>query len=168
METAAASAPNVSQEDADTVQKAVVQTVKARLEWLRDIEQVALAYGAKTVKEVHPTINDGMIQRGPNRGFHGYHPAPITPASGDSKPIPLEYKLYRDSYQQDPVPAHLRGLYAELFVACWKGDAATIERLCLPPKDGKRAKDATYLQITSYATIGTGTKGLSSFGGSGK
>ncbi|CAG7847199.1 SubName: Full=Uncharacterized protein {ECO:0000313/EMBL:CCA66774.1} [Serendipita indica DSM 11827] len=150
--------PEVTEEDANIVQKAAVQTAKVRLEWLRDIEQVTLAYGGKGVKELHPTITEDMIQSGGQRHFGGFSTPIISSnanfASRVPKPVDLEYKLYRDAYHQhEIVPAHLRGLYGRLFEACWKGDVATIQRLCLPPKDGKREKDTTYLQVAAFVTL---------------
>jgi len=45
----------------------------------------------------------------------------------------------RDSYSATPVPAHLKVLYDELYGACWTGDNASIQELCLPKhlSDGK-------------------------------
>ena len=45
----------------------------------------------------------------------------------------------RNSYSTIPVPAHLKVLYDELYEACWTGDNATIQELCLPKhiSDGK-------------------------------
>jgi hypothetical protein len=36
------------------------------------------------------------------------------------------------SYSTNLVPAHLKVLYDELYQACWTGDNATIQELCLP------------------------------------
>ena len=43
------------------------------------------------------------------------------------------------SYSTIPVPAHLKVLYDELYQACWTGDNASIQELCLPKclTDGK-------------------------------
>ena len=43
------------------------------------------------------------------------------------------------SYSTTPVPAHLKVLYDELYQACWTGDNASIQELCLPKHllDGK-------------------------------
>jgi len=42
------------------------------------------------------------------------------------------YIRHINSYSTTPVPAHLKVLYDELYEACWTGDNALIQELCLP------------------------------------
>jgi hypothetical protein len=49
-----------------------------------------------------------------------------------------------------PVPAHLKVLYDELYEACWMGDSASVQELCLPKHltEGKEP-----IQISAHAAL---------------
>ena len=59
------------------------------------------------------------------------------------------YIRHVNSYSTAHVPAHLKVLYDELYEACWAGDNASIQELCLPKhlSDGKEP-----IQISVQAT----------------
>lgn len=54
------------------------------------------------------------------------------------------------------IPAHLKVLYDELYEACWTGDNATIQELCLPKH---LAEDKEPIQISVQASTATGSFG---------
>lgn len=54
------------------------------------------------------------------------------------------------------IPAHLKVLYDELYEACWTGDNATIQELCLPKH---LAEDKEPIQISVQASTAIGSFG---------
>ena len=60
------------------------------------------------------------------------------------------YIRYINSYSTTSVPVHLKVLYDELYEACWTGDNASIQELCLPKhlSDGKEPIQIS-VQVTS-------------------
>lgn len=145
-------------EDTSIPWETLRQIVQVHLDWLREVEHTIITHGGKTAKELNPKLLEsdtlnvtqitlfGMPQ---NTAF----PLVQNPNPSDSMSkqpsSPVIYEIFRSSYQTEPVATHLVESYAMLFEACWKGDVPTIERLCLPPKSGKRGKDITYLQVAS-------------------
>jgi hypothetical protein len=137
--------------------KALISAANAQLDWLREVERMVLEHGGKTAKELNPALIqfDAALLSGTQ----------MTPKEegvsslAQKKTVPLEYKVYRLYYQSEPVAAHQKALYAQLFTACWKGDTKTVERLCLPPKSGKRDRHATYIQVASEVLPSTGSLG---------
>ncbi|KAI0030398.1 hypothetical protein K488DRAFT_87813 [Vararia minispora EC-137] len=67
---------------------------------------------------------------------------PPTPATS--------YIRIKGSYQEEPVPLHLKAFYDELYEACWDGDNARIEELCLPKKVASDSQEP--IQITVRTT----------------
>ena len=64
------------------------------------------------------------------------------------------------SYSKVPVPAHLKVLYDELYEACWTGDNATIQELCLP-KHISDGKEPIQISVqTSFNYLHTSLNGL--------
>jgi len=53
-----------------------------------------------------------------------------------------------------PVPAHLRVFYDELYEACWTGDNAVIQELCLPKHLEERKEP---IQISVVTTVNVGS-----------
>jgi hypothetical protein len=53
-------------------------------------------------------------------------------------------------YTTVPIPAHLKVFYDELYEACWTGDNAAIQELCLP-KHHKESKEP--IQISVVTTV---------------
>lgn len=49
-------------------------------------------------------------------------------------------------YSFNPMPAHLKVLYDELYEACWTGDNASIQELCLP-KDIKEGTEPIQISV---------------------
>jgi len=156
-------ASNVKQ-DTSTPFKALVSTAKAQLDWLREVEQMVLKHGGKTAKELNPAA---VPKNPPTMQFGAamLSSKQATPKEEDiasltqKKTVPLEYRVYRLYYQSEPVAAHQKALYAQLFTACWKGDTKTVERLCLPPKSGKHDRHATYIQVAAEVLPSTGNMG---------
>jgi hypothetical protein len=71
----------------------------------------------------------------------------------------VQYKLMRGGWGTDPVMLHLLDSYDELFEACWTGDNAKIQQLCLPSTKKGTNSAATPLQISvkcSGAEVSTG------------
>lgn len=145
-------------EDTSIPWKALRQIVQVHLDWLREIEHAIVTQGGKTAKELNPKLlesdTSNVAQTTPfgmpqNTGFplvQNLNPSDSVPMQPSS---PVTYGIFRSSYQTEPVATHLVESYGMLFEACWKGDVPTMERLCLPPKSGKRSKDITYLQVAS-------------------
>jgi hypothetical protein len=69
-------------------------------------------------------------------------PAPVTPHGSG-------YLRY-GKYSTTAVPVHLKVFYDELYEACWRGDNATIQELCLP-KQVEEGKEP--IQIIVQATV---------------
>ncbi|KAA1479103.1 ankyrin [Dentipellis sp. KUC8613] len=75
---------------------------------------------------------------------HGSEPNP-TPAAKPATPAIVQqnfpkvsgYKRHSAYSNYDLVPLHLKVLYDELYEACWNGDNARIEELCLPKHPSK-------------------------------
>lgn len=163
---------------------------RAHLSWLREVEQALVSRGAKTAKELNPLLEEAQVpplsqkdsspfgvnafaQRltpllGTPSGPHSIAP-PALVTRLPSAPSVL-YKIYRgeNHYNTEPVATYLVDQYAALFDACWKGDVRTIERLCLPPKSGKRSKDAMYLQISAEVVPASNPRQRYGFDGAGE
>jgi hypothetical protein len=77
-------------------------------------------------------------------------------------PPATSYHRLMSTYQTNDVPLHLKALYDELFEACWAGDNARIEELCLPmetPTSGAQEPVQIVVRTTS-------AKGEASWSGS--
>lgn len=151
-------------QDTTTPYKALIFAANAQLDWLREVEQIVTENGGKTAMELDPV--EEPVYPSPPLWGGAKRLTQTTPKIEDAtslapkKTVPLEYKIYRDHYQSsEPVAAHQKALYAQLFAACWKGDTKTIERLCLPPKSGKRDRHATYIQVAAEVFPSSGGMG---------
>ncbi|KAI0656088.1 ankyrin [Cubamyces menziesii] len=107
-------------------------------EYFQKAEELLVSKGAKTWKELYP---DSEVSH-PSRLYYQ-----STMYSLGHRRSPVAYFKMTGNYSNEEVPAHLVGLYDELFEACYSGDKAKIEELCLP-KDGKATSDGKLLQIT--------------------
>lgn len=150
----------VVEEDPSIPYEALITAAKAQLGWMKEVEEVIVAHGGKTAKEINPSSWQSIDMPWSSNSYTqpiqlSQNTAAISPLS-DPKTVSLQYKVYRTQHWSEPVAVHLTALYAELFEACWKGDTATVERLCLPPKSGKRDKNATYLQVAAEVVPLTG------------
>ncbi|GJE83966.1 ankyrin [Phanerochaete sordida] len=122
--------------------------------YLEDIEEYFT--GLKTTLEAHQAKRGGEV-------FRGKMP------DSDARLRPLENRMsryWRSTYQptyglQGPFGFHRHGMnegfgmikgladrYQELFVACWSGNNAKIQKLCLPRQSGKSTE--TPLQISCH------------------
>lgn len=65
----------------------------------------------------------------------------------DDKVVRQQYELLSNRYSRTVVQPHLLDQYDALFEACWTGDNARIEELCLPPKT--QVSERQPIQITA-------------------
>lgn len=56
-------------------------------------------------------------------------------------------------YGSKPIPAHLKVFYDELYEACWTGDNATVQELCLP-KNLKESKEPIQISVLTMVFAG--------------
>ncbi|CAG8713579.1 15668_t:CDS:2, partial [Acaulospora colombiana] len=134
--------------------EAIYTTASKQLKWYTDIESLIVKNGGKSVRDLHPTVTETEVENWSFAHASRIYNSPrsfgmIASPLPESSLVPVEYKIYRSIYQSETVSSHLQENYARLFEACWMGDNQTIEKLCLPPKGGKRDKHATYLQIVA-------------------
>ncbi|KAI0303314.1 hypothetical protein B0F90DRAFT_1710051 [Multifurca ochricompacta] len=87
---------------------------------------------AESVLRAHGATLPGISQTG------GVHTGPtlLTPFGGESViPQKSGYTQHINfPFSKNPVPVHLKTLYDELYEACWAGDNAFIQELCLPKR----------------------------------
>ena len=87
---------------------------------------------------------------------HGATPPEVAPTS--EQPIPITSQgsgyLRYGKYSTTAVPIHLKVFYDELYDACWRGDNATIQELCLP-KQVEEGKEP--IQIVVQTTVAVGS-----------
>lgn len=57
-------------------------------------------------------------------------------------------------YATAPIPAHLKVFYDELYEACWTGDNAAIQELCLP-KHPKESKEPIQISVVTTTYVGS-------------
>jgi hypothetical protein len=82
------------------------------------------------------------------------------PATGEigtgtiGTPTPVTFQesgyIRHGKYTTTPVPLHLKVFYDELYEACWKGDNASIQELCLPKQVAERKEP---IQIVVQARL---------------
>ncbi|TFY63651.1 hypothetical protein EVG20_g6224 [Dentipellis fragilis] len=99
---------------------------------------------------------------------HGAEPNP-TPAAKPTTPAIVQsnfpkvsgYKRHSAHSRYDLVPLHLKVLYDELYEACWNGDNAHIEELCLPKHPSKTDPPLQISVQTAHPTNESGWSPLS-------
>lgn len=73
--------------------------------------------------------------------LHSYSAVPFQSVEASATQIfPVQQQVtpqesgyfHHGKFTTTPVPAHLKVLYDELYEACWTGDNASIQELCLP------------------------------------
>ena len=94
--------------------------------------------------------------------LRSYDVAPQTPQSGETSTAQTSRQkhdtpqgtgyLRHIKYGTVRVPAHLKVLYDELYEACWTGDNAAIQELCLP-KHIKESKEPIQISVVTTASI---------------
>jgi hypothetical protein len=59
---------------------------------------------------------------------------PATSGIGSQTPVTYQESgyIHHEKYTTTLIPLHLQVFYDELYEACWKGDNASIQELCLP------------------------------------
>lgn len=123
-------------------------------EYLKELAKTIVKFGGKTSLELYPPTITSPLPSPPHQppeyGITGVTSAVELPAPPADK-VPMEYRIMREYYGYDMASSVQKGPYESLFEACWRGDNRQIEKLCLPPKSGKKPKDAVYLQITAEA-----------------
>ena len=107
------------------------------LAYYEDMLALLKQTGAKTFAEMYPDVKDDAGQWSGNQRWK---PASVL----ETRP---QYSLLsKNMYNQQDVLPHQLDQYDALFEACWVGDDARIEELCLPRKAKKSGKEP--IQIT--------------------
>ncbi|KAH6890099.1 ankyrin repeat protein [Coprinopsis sp. MPI-PUGE-AT-0042] len=109
-----------------------LQEWKSTREYLSDIQRLLSARSAKGWEELFPDVKR----------------IPWTPPSKPAVEYPEDeeekntdkYIYNTNRYRSNPVPEHLNAAYDDLFDACFTGNDARIEELCLPAKAGEDVK----------------------------
>lgn len=107
------------------------------LAYYEDMLALLKQTGAKTFAEIYPDMKDDAGQRSGNQRWK---PTSV------SETRPQYSLLSKNMYNQQDVLPHQLDQYDALFEACWVGDDARIEELCLPCKGKKSGKEP--IQIT--------------------
>jgi hypothetical protein len=83
---------------------------------------------------------------------------PTAQTSGQQHGSPQGTRYFRHTkYAMVIIPAHLKMFYDELYEACWTGDNATIQELCLP-KYLKENKEPIQISVVTMTTVSVGTR----------
>ncbi|KAJ8080919.1 hypothetical protein PM082_017754 [Marasmius tenuissimus] len=124
----------------DEETRTVSTQVKA---YLTDMARLLVSRKAKSYDDLYPDDADKPEQ---------CRARPLRAPASESLDTSASGIKYRTIGAQEygrgkPVPLTQVGQYKELFEACWKGDNATIQRLCLPP-EGSNTEQSP-IQITA-------------------
>jgi hypothetical protein len=80
---------------------------------------------------------------------------PTLQTSGQQHSAPKGTGYHRHTkYATVPIPAHLKVFYDELYEACWTGDNAVIQELCLP-KHLKETKEPIQISVVTTVSVGS-------------
>ncbi|KAJ8080933.1 hypothetical protein PM082_017768 [Marasmius tenuissimus] len=95
--------------------------------YLADMERLLVSRKAKSYNDLYPNDEDKPEHRRKKLGGE-------TTVVFDTSGLAIKYEMMDgNNYGRgNSVPQHQVAQYEELFEACWKGDNATIQRLCLP------------------------------------
>ncbi|EAU82414.1 ankyrin repeat protein [Coprinopsis cinerea okayama7 len=105
-----------------------LQLLNGTKDYLLDVQRLFQARSAKTWKELFPDI-ECLPWSVPG--------APGVAVFGETLTTNVvKYRYISNSWRASAVPSHLNDAYDELYEACFTGDNAKIEELCVPPKDG--------------------------------
>ena len=106
--------------------------------YLEEVRRLLKARGAKTWKEVYPDIESTAS---PN--YSGdYESDDGSDDDDEKKSEETSYLYITTEYSRQFVPQHMVSDYDELYEACYAGDDAKIQKLCLPAEGaGDKDKD---------------------------
>ncbi|KAI5121628.1 hypothetical protein M0805_001157 [Coniferiporia weirii] len=110
--------------------------IKQALDYFREMKMLLESANAKPFGEIFPDEPSprGMRARGP----------------GPKQTDRTQYMLISKwGWQGEPVLRHLLDQYDALFEACWTGDNARVEELCLPRKNNKSNKAPIQIAVTT-------------------
>lgn len=130
-----------------SIQKVFVDEIKT---YYDDVESLLMESGAKTGEEIYNHTTVQKADRDKNiisyvQDVPGQYRSSIR-IFGDT-----ESKFYRHTKSSAQTVMHtdLVALYDELFAACYAGDNAKIQQLCMPPQGAPKIPD-TPLQISAH------------------
>ena len=89
----------------------------------------------------------------PQASQSGETPASQTSGQQHNTPQGTRY-VYHIKFNTVPIPAHLKVFYDELYEACWTGDNAVIQELCLP-KHLKECKEPIQISVVTTFSVGS-------------
>ncbi|KAH9057562.1 hypothetical protein EDB87DRAFT_1686152 [Lactarius vividus] len=126
----------VSTSSWDTVCPKKEDYTAATQDYFAFAESVLRAHGA-TLPEGAPTSEQAATTR-----------------VGIQRLIPSQASRYtrHTKYSTTPVPVHLKVFYDELYEACWKGDNASVQELCLP-KQVSDEKEPIQIVVQTTAAL---------------
>jgi len=107
----------------------------AMTDYYARVESILRAYSAALQSGETPTSEISRQQHGAPQGI-GYE---------------RHTKYY---YHTDPIPAYLKVFYDELYEACWTGDNAVIQELCLP-KHLKECNEPIQISVVTTFSVGS-------------
>ena len=87
----------------------------------------------------------------PQASQSGETPTSQTSGQQHSAPKGTGYDRHT-KYATVPIPAHLKVFYDELYEACWTGDNAVIQELCLP-KHLKESKEPIQISVVTTVSV---------------
>lgn len=123
----------------------VFANLQHSVEYLTKVEALLTAQGAKSWKELHP---DDVTAENHADFFYSTHSRPFAFFYSKSyRSLKSGFERLTSTSRFVAVASYLEGAYEELFQACYNGDNAKIEQLCLPPKDEKTDKQLTQISV---------------------
>lgn len=128
---AAANAVNIEYQEKVRAQQArqrqqTIERFTDTKEFLRDIRATLTARKAKTWNKIYPTSESAA--KPTNQTINHPYQAPIADDAQSDGYVFLNKHHYRRQY----VPKHLVEAYDQLYEACYTGDNAKVQQLCLP------------------------------------
>jgi hypothetical protein len=134
-----------------------LQGWKSARDYLADLQRLLSARSAKGWEELFPDVKR-IPWTPPSKPAVDYS----ADDSDDDKEKAGKYTYLTNRYRSSPVPSHLNAAYDDLFDACFTGNDARVEELCLPAKEGQEGR--TPLNVNVQAK----TKDDSYYSSSGK
>lgn len=106
-------------------------------DYMARVEELLVAHGGKSAHELAPEddVSEEDRIKAARERLEGYRGRPHTQTYGMTYP----YKFHRHGHNEGQgMLAELASQYEELFAACWAGDNAKVQRLCLPSSGPKK------------------------------
>lgn len=88
----------------------------------------------------------------PQASQSGETPTSLTSGQQHNAPQGTRY-VRHVKYGTIPIPAHLKVFYDELYEACWTGDNAAIQELCLP-EHLEESKEPIQISVVTTVSVG--------------